>query len=78
MRVALDLDGRELWSVPGSGAVAIGRGVVVTVEGADATLRLTAVGDPSATPSEPTGCRIEPGDDDDAEALRLAATLTDR
>ena len=44
VRVAVDLDGRELWSLPGSGAFAVGRGVVVDVDDSDTVVRLSALG----------------------------------
>lgn len=51
VRAAVDLDGRELWTLPGTGPLAIGRGVVVDVThslvpGADRNgFRLVAYGD---------------------------------
>lgn len=53
-RVALDLDGRELWSLPGSGPIAVGRGLVVDVidvDDFDAVVRIVASGSPSETVS---------------------------
>ncbi|MGA9275394.1 PQQ-binding-like beta-propeller repeat protein [Ilumatobacter sp.] len=52
LRVALDLDGRELWSLAGSGPFAIGRGMVVDVDDSDAAIRLIASG-AAATGDEP-------------------------
>jgi len=56
-RVALDLDGRELWSLPGSGPFAVGPGVVVDVDDADGFVRLAAWGEPLAMRDDATGCR---------------------
>lgn len=56
-RVALDLDGRELWSLAGSGPFAIGPGVVVDVDDADGLVRLGAWGDPIDAQAATTGCR---------------------
>ncbi len=55
-RVAVDLDGRELWSLPGRGPLAIGRGVVVDVDDADAVVRVTAWGDPIESRTDVVEC----------------------
>jgi hypothetical protein len=52
-RVAFDLDGRERWSLPGSGSLAVGHGVVVDVDDSDAVIRVSAAGEPG-TPD--AGC----------------------
>ena len=56
-RVALDLDGRELWSLPGSGAFAVGNGVVVDVDDADAVVGVYAWGEPDDSRIDAVGCR---------------------
>ncbi|WP_148288637.1 outer membrane protein assembly factor BamB family protein [Ilumatobacter nonamiensis] len=77
-RVAFDLDGRELWSLPGSGPVAIGRGVVATVQKSDDVTRVSAWGDASG-PSLADGCRAEPqAGADDPEPVAVGASSADR
>ena len=55
--MAVDLDGRELWTLPGSGAFAVGRGVIVDVDDSDAVVSLSARGDPEAARADVVGCR---------------------
>jgi len=57
VRLALDLDGRELWSLPGSGPFAVGRGVVVDVDDSDAVVRVSAWGGPVVPQAEAGECR---------------------
>ena len=56
VRVALDLDGRERWSLPGSGPFAVGPGVIVDVDDSDAVVRVSAFGDPVDERTEVVGC----------------------
>ncbi len=56
VRRALDLDGRELWSLPGSGAFAVGGGVIVDVDDSETPLRITAWGEPASASSGAAGC----------------------
>lgn len=63
VRTALDLDGRELWTLPGTGPLAVGRGVVVDVAPSPVPdedgngFRLAAYGDPVDAGSSSGGCR---------------------
>ena len=56
-RVAVDLDGRELWTLAGSGALAVGSGVIVDVDDSNTVVRLSAWGDPEAARTGVVGCR---------------------
>ena len=44
VRRALDLDGRELWSLPGSGGFAVGSGVIVDDDDSETPVRIVGVG----------------------------------
>ena len=63
MRAALDLDGRELWTLPGTGPLAVGRSVVVDVAPRPGPgdngngFRLAAYGDAVGAGSSSAGCR---------------------
>jgi outer membrane protein assembly factor BamB len=57
VRLALDLDGRQLWSLAGSGPLAIGSGLVVDADDSDAVVRVSAWGDPVASRTDLAGCR---------------------
>ena len=63
VRAGLDLDGRELWTLPGTGPLAVGRGVVVDVapspapDGDGSGFRLAGYGDPVEAGSGAAGCR---------------------
>ncbi len=57
VRRTLDLDGRELWSLPGSGGFAVGSGVIVDDDDSETPARIAAWGEPPSASPGATGCR---------------------